>query len=59
MSVDIHPHYRDCVKTFAESVGCIVEESPAAFMHERIDKDVACVLFQYPDFFGSISERGR
>jgi glycine dehydrogenase subunit 1 len=56
LSNSIHPHYRDCVKTFAETIGCVIEEAPAAFLHERIDRDVACVLFQYPDFFGRIHD---
>jgi glycine dehydrogenase subunit 1 len=54
MSDSIHPHYRDCVRTFASAIGCHVEESPSAFLHERMDRDAACVLFQYPDFVGRI-----
>ena len=54
MSDAIHPHYRDCVRTFATAIGCEVEEVPALFAHERLDRDTACVLFQYPDFFGRV-----
>lgn len=56
MSDAIHPHYRDCVRTFATAIGCEVEEVPALFAHERADRDTACVLFQYPDFFGRVFE---
>jgi glycine dehydrogenase subunit 1 len=54
MSDSIHPHYKDCVRTLAAGIGIEVEEVPAAVAHERLDKDVACVLFQYPDFYGRI-----
>lgn len=56
MSDAIHPHYKDCVRTFASAIECQVEEVPALFAHERLDRDTACVLFQYPDFFGRIIE---
>lgn len=54
MSDSIHPHYKDCVRTLAAGIGIEVEEVPAAVAHERLDRDVACVLFQYPDFYGRI-----
>jgi len=56
MSDSIHPHYKDAVRTFCGAIGVEVDEVPAAFAHERLDKDAACVLFQYPDFFGRISD---
>jgi glycine dehydrogenase subunit 1 len=52
----VHPHYRDCVRTFAETIGCEVQEAPEQFLRERVDKDVACVVFQYPDFFGRLHD---
>jgi len=52
----VHPHYRDCVQTFAEAIGCEVQEAPEPFLRERVDRDVACVVFQYPDFFGRIHD---
>lgn len=56
VSDSVHPHYRDCLRTFAETIGCHVDEAPETFLRERIDKDVACVAFQYPDFFGRIHD---
>jgi len=56
VSDSVHPHYRDCVRMFAEAIGCHVDEAPEAFLRERVDKDVACVAFQYPDFFGRVHD---
>jgi glycine dehydrogenase subunit 1 len=56
ISDSVHPHYRDCVRTFAETIGCEVQEAPEQFLRERVDRDVACVVFQYPDFFGRIHD---
>jgi glycine dehydrogenase subunit 1 len=56
LSDSVHPHYRDCVRTFAETIGCEVQEAPEQFLKERVDKDVACVVFQYPDFFGRLHD---
>ncbi|MBA3725914.1 MAG: glycine dehydrogenase, partial [Armatimonadetes bacterium] len=42
MSDAIHPHYKDAVRTFCGAIGVQVDEVPAAFAHERLDKDVAC-----------------
>jgi glycine dehydrogenase subunit 1 len=56
ISDSVHPHYRDCVRTFAETIGCEVLEAPEQFLRERVDRDVACVVFQYPDFFGRIHD---
>ncbi|MDQ2985521.1 MAG: aminomethyl-transferring glycine dehydrogenase subunit GcvPA [Armatimonadota bacterium] len=56
ISDSVHPHYRDCVRTFAAAIGCEVQEAPESFLKERGDKDVACVVFQYPDFFGRLHD---
>lgn len=56
ISDSVHPHYRDCVRTFAETIGCHVHEAQELFLRERVDRDVACVVFQYPDFFGRIHD---
>ena len=52
----VHPHYRDCVRTFATAINCEVQEAPEQFLRERVDRDVACVVFQYPDFFGRLHD---
>jgi glycine dehydrogenase subunit 1 len=55
----IHPHYRQVVKTMAWSADCEYEEIPAeggATHIAGIGDDVACVLLQYPNFFGVIED---
>lgn len=50
----VHPHYRDCVRTFAEPADCTVVETDDVL--SAIDDTTACVAVQYPDFFGRIGD---
>ena len=55
----IHPHYKDAVQTLTAPLGCEVNESPLEEIEDGIDASAACVLFQYPDFFGRIHNPAR
>lgn len=57
----VHPEYRDVVKTYAKGQRLHVVEIP--FQHgvtdlealkAEMDDEVACVIVQYPNFFGQI-----
>ncbi|MER3414255.1 MAG: aminomethyl-transferring glycine dehydrogenase, partial [Armatimonadota bacterium] len=72
----LHPHYRECIRTYAAAVGCTIVEPPLPLGEGRdegttgvrdsagvreireleaaIDKETACVVWQYPDFFGRV-----
>lgn len=50
----VHPHYRQCVQTFAGPAECIVIETEDVL--SEIDDSTACVAVQYPDFFGRIQD---
>lgn len=60
----IHPHYRQLLRTYCWSMGLEVEELPAdggaAFGGHggppSISEDAACVIVQYPNFFGVIDD---
>lgn len=52
----VHPHYRDCVRTFAEPADCEVIEANWEDLKNQIDENTACVAFQYPDFFGRVRD---
>ncbi|MBV6502325.1 MAG: putative glycine dehydrogenase (decarboxylating) subunit 1 [Fimbriimonadales bacterium] len=49
---EVHPHYVQCVQTFARSVECQVEIVDTDKLVDTLDDTTACVAFQYPDFFG-------
>ncbi len=50
----VHPHYREVMNTYAGMVGFDVETVQQ--LPETIDKDISCVIVQYPNFFGSIED---
>lgn len=63
----VHPHYRQLLRTYCWSMGLEVEELPAdngaAFSQSAIgnpksaiDESAACVIVQYPNFFGVIDD---
>ncbi|MGY6551329.1 MAG: aminomethyl-transferring glycine dehydrogenase subunit GcvPA [Erythrobacter sp.] len=64
LSGAVHPHYAEVVKTMAQFTGyTIADASPAitpepdlAGLTSRIDDDTACVVVQYPDILGRISD---
>lgn len=61
ISEAIHPEYKEVVKTYAKGQKLQVEEVPLSngvtdieSLKNQLTDDVACVLVQYPNFFGRI-----
>jgi glycine dehydrogenase subunit 1 len=61
LSKAVHPEYRDVVKTYAKGQRLEVVEIPFAggitdleALKSEMAGDVACVIVQYPNFFGQI-----
>lgn len=61
LSNAVHPEYRDVVKTYAKGPGLEVIEIPyengvtdLEALQAEMSEDVACVIVQYPNFFGQI-----
>ncbi|KFZ42858.1 aminomethyl-transferring glycine dehydrogenase [Anoxybacillus flavithermus] len=61
LSNTVHPEYRDVVKTYAKGPGLEVVEIPhkngvtdVDALQKEMNEDVACVIVQYPNFFGQI-----
>jgi glycine dehydrogenase subunit 1 len=55
----LHPHYREVCRTYAQFSGLQVEmlkPSPGVADPIDIDNDTACVVVQYPDFFGELRD---
>jgi glycine dehydrogenase subunit 1 len=61
----VHPHYRNVVKTYTTGVGVEVVElpvpsagfktDPSAF-DDYLNDNLACIVVQYPNFFGTIED---
>jgi glycine dehydrogenase subunit 1 len=64
LSGALHPHYAQVVKTMAHFTGDVIADAQPAIRAEpdldgltsRIDEDTACVVVQYPDILGRISD---
>ena len=64
LSGALHPHYSEVVKTMAQFTGDVIADSAPAIQAEpdlegltsRIDDETACVVVQYPDILGRISD---
>ncbi|ANB58372.1 aminotransferase class I and II family protein [Anoxybacillus sp. B7M1] len=61
LSKAVHPEYRDVVNTYAKGPGLEVVEIPQQngvtdleMLKKEMNDDVACVIVQYPNFFGQI-----
>lgn len=61
ISEAVHPEYKEVVKTYAKGQKLQVEEVPLnngvtdiESLKNQLTDDVACVLVQYPNFFGRI-----
>lgn len=61
LSSAVHPEYRDVVKTYVKGPGLEVVEIPYKngvtdidALQTEMNEDVACVIVQYPNFFGQI-----
>jgi glycine dehydrogenase subunit 1 len=66
LSGALHPHYAQVVKTMAHFTGDTIADAMPAITPEpdldgliaRIDEETACVVVQYPDILGRISDLG-
>ncbi|WP_137869440.1 aminomethyl-transferring glycine dehydrogenase subunit GcvPA [Sphingopyxis sp. 2PD] len=64
LSTGLHPHYRSVARTMAKYTGdVLVDGDPGldagtdwAALAASIDKDVSCVVVQYPDILGRIDD---
>lgn len=67
LSGALHPHYAQVVKTMAQFTGDTIADAQPAIQAEpdldgltaRIDDDTACVVVQYPDILGRISDLSK
>jgi glycine dehydrogenase subunit 1 len=61
LSPGLHPHYAETIQTLAHAVGMEIERMPLqvdaeADVISHIDKDVACVVVQTPNLFGTATD---
>src|ERR1700757_361374 len=59
LSGGLHPHYREVCETYAQFSGLEVQAlKPTPGLADPIDLDgeTACVVVQYPDFFGQLRD---
>jgi glycine dehydrogenase subunit 1 len=63
VSRSVHPHYRQVLRTYCEAAGVTLIECPyvdgltdAAALAQLVSDRTACVLVQYPNFFGCIED---
>ena len=59
LSGALHPHYREVCETYAQFSGLKVEAlkpTPGAADPIDLDGETACVVVQYPDFFGELRD---
>jgi glycine dehydrogenase subunit 1 len=60
VSQAVNPHYRQVLKTYCWAVGVSVEEietlSGVTEDFAKVDQDAACVIVQYPNFFGIVED---
>jgi glycine dehydrogenase subunit 1 len=59
LSGGLHPHYREVCETYAQFSGLEVralKPTPGVADPIDIDNETACVVVQYPDFFGELRD---
>jgi glycine dehydrogenase subunit 1 len=59
LSGALHPHYREVCRTYAQFSGLQIEAlkpNPGVADPIDIDANTACVVVQYPDFFGELRD---
>ena len=59
LSGGLHPHYREVCQTYAQFSGLEVQAlkpTPGVADPIDIDRETACVVVQYPDFFGELRD---
>ena len=63
VSKGVHPNYRQVLDTYSWSVGLKVKEIDTTdgetSDYSGLDEDTACVIVQYPNFFGVIEDLAR
>ncbi|MEM9501982.1 MAG: aminomethyl-transferring glycine dehydrogenase subunit GcvPA [Pseudomonadota bacterium] len=67
LSGALHPHYSQVVKTMAQFTGDTIADAQPAIQTEpdleglisRIDDETACVVVQYPDILGRVSDLAK
>ncbi len=67
LSGALHPHYSQVVKTMAQFTGDTIADAQPAIQTEpdleglisRIDEETACVVVQYPDILGRVSDLSK
>lgn len=59
----VHPHYREVLRTYCWSMSLEVEEisTPNGVTEDysKVDGESACVIVQYPNFFGRIEDLAK
>lgn len=59
----VHPHYRQVLETYCWSVGLdivtIATADGQTSDYSALGSDTACLVVQYPNFFGTIEDLGR
>jgi glycine dehydrogenase subunit 1 len=61
LSPAVHPEYRAVVRTYTQGMGMDIvgDQDPAAVISDLVgllDQQTACLVIQYPNFFGQIEE---
>ncbi len=60
VSEGVHPHFRQVLDTYCWSMGIEVEMAPTPGAGQtdwnKVDDKAACVIAQYPNFFGTIED---
>jgi len=60
VSGSVHPHYREVLNTYAWATSLSVETIPTpngvTEDYSQVDSATACVIVQYPNFFGTIED---
>ncbi|MEO9490710.1 MAG: hypothetical protein ABJG26_03725, partial [Marinomonas sp.] len=67
LSGALHPHYTEVVKTMAQFTGDMIADSAPTVQPEpdeagliaRIDENTSCVVVQYPDILGRVSDLAK
>ncbi len=67
LSGALHPHYTEVVKTMAQFTGDVIADSAPTVQPEpdleglisRIDEQTSCVVVQYPDILGRVSDLSK
>ncbi|MBI3734713.1 MAG: aminomethyl-transferring glycine dehydrogenase subunit GcvPA [Chloroflexi bacterium] len=66
VSAGLHPEYRDVLKTFTQGLDLPIVTTPAGAdgrsdldaLRAAVDGQTACVIAQYPNFFGAVEDLG-